>query len=43
MNQIIFKLENHVGENQPHKTQKKCMEVPGEIPTHDPPYSSRMI
>ena len=23
MNQIIFKLENHVGENQPHKTQKK--------------------
>ena len=42
MNQIIFKLENHVGENQPHKTQKK-MEVPGEIPTHDPPYSSRMI
>ena len=23
MNQIIFKLQNHVGENQPRKTRKK--------------------
>lgn len=23
MNQIVFKLENHVGENQPYEIQKK--------------------